>query len=75
MVDQIDSSKKPVQRSLDAPVRRVDCVVFSHVKNRRGGLRRTLGQVVKRDLMVNNISEDLVFNQDEWCCVIHITDN
>jgi len=52
-----------IQRSLEAHVRRVDCMDFNFVKRGRGRPRRRLREVVKRDLMVNNISQDLVFNQ------------
>lgn len=38
-----------------------DCMVFISVK-RRERPRRTLEEVVKRDLMINDIFEDLVFN-------------
>ena len=48
-------------RSLEAPMRRVHCMVFSPVEKGRGR-PKTLEKVVKGDLMVNNISEDLVFN-------------
>jgi len=38
-------------------------MIFSSVKRRRGRPRKILGEVVKRDLMVNNVVETLVFNQ------------
>ena len=44
-------------------VRKLYCMVFRCVK--RGGRRpkKTVGEVVKRDLMVNNISKDVVVNR------------
>jgi len=48
--------------------RRVDCIVFNPVKRMRG--KPTFEEVVKRELMVNNIFEDLIFNQAEWHHVI-----
>ena len=59
------------RRPLEAPVMRVDCMVFSLLK-KRGKRARTLEEVVNRDFMVNDIFEDLVFNQVEWFCVIHV---
>jgi len=44
----------------EVPMRRVDCRVFSPMKRRRERLR-TLEKVVKRDFVVNNIAETLVF--------------
>lgn len=43
-------------------MRRLDYMVFSHVK-RIGKLRRTFEEVVKRDLMENTILKALVFNR------------
>lgn len=37
--------------------------------------RKTLEEVIKRDLMVNNIAETLDFNQARWCRVIHVADS
>lgn len=38
-------------------------MLVSPLKGGRERRRRTLEEVVKRDLMVNNISENLVFNR------------
>ena len=59
------------RRPLEAPVMKVDCMVFSLLK-KRGKRARTLEEVVNIDFMVNDIFEDLVFNQVEWFCVIHV---
>jgi len=48
---------------MNAPLKIVYYMVFSSVKRKKGRSKRTLEEVVKRDVMVNNISEDLVFNQ------------
>jgi len=42
---------------------KVDYIVFCQVKKGRGRPRKTLVEVLKRDLKGNNIYEDLVFNQ------------
>ena len=44
-------------------VRKLYCMVFSCVKRGRRRPKKTLGEVVKRDLMANNISKDLVLNR------------
>ena len=38
-------------------------MVFSLMKRSKGRPGRTFEEIIKRDLMVNNISENLVFNQ------------
>ena len=38
------------------------------MKRRTGRPRKDLEEVVKANLMVNNISEALVFNRVEWRC-------
>ncbi|RDY08827.1 Tetratricopeptide repeat protein SKI3, partial [Mucuna pruriens] len=48
------------RRPLEALMRRLDCKVFSLVKMRRKRPKRTREEVVKRDLMMNNIFEDLI---------------
>lgn len=53
-------------------MRRLDYMDFSHVERERERPRRTLGEVVKRHLMV--ISGDLIFKETEWHHVIHVAD-
>lgn len=61
------------RRPLEAPLRRVNCMIFSLVVRGRKRPSRTLMEFVMRDLMINYISEDLVFNLDEWCYVFYVT--
>lgn len=44
-------------------MRRVGCMTFSLMKRRRERPRRTVQEVIKGDLMINNILETLAFNQ------------
>ena len=62
------------RKPLKVLVRRVDSRVFSFVKTKRGSekLKGTLEEIIIRNLTMNNIRENLVFNQ--WCYVIHVTD-
>lgn len=60
-----------VQRTpLEALVRRVGNMVFSHVKRGRERAKRTW----EDDLIINNISQNLVLDQAHWRSVIHIGD-
>ena len=51
------------RRPLESSMRRVDHMFFIPVKMVRGRPRRTLEEVIKRDVMVSNIPENLVFNE------------
>lgn len=42
-------------RLLEVLVWRVDCMVFSCTRRRRERPRRTFEEIVKKDIMVNNI--------------------
>nr|KYP62655.1 hypothetical protein KK1_017196 [Cajanus cajan] len=50
------------RRPWEASVRRVNCMFFSLMK-RRGKLKRTLEEVVNRNLMAHNIFKILIFYQ------------
>lgn len=62
------------RRPLEAPVRRVDNMFFSPVKRGRGRPKRTLGELIRHDLLLNNISENLVFDRAQWRSMIHVAD-
>ena len=49
------------RRPQEAPVRRIYCMIFNPGKRRRGRPKRTLEEIIKGDLRLNNISETLVF--------------
>lgn len=51
--------------------RKVNCMGFSPMK-RESGRPRTLNEVVKRDIMVKNISKDLISNRAKWHHGIHV---
>ena len=48
------------RRPIEALVRKVDQMVFNPIRRGRGRPKRTLGEIIKRDLELNNISEDLI---------------
>jgi len=34
--------------------------------------RMVLEEAIKREILVNNVFEDLALNQNQWHCVIHV---
>lgn len=54
------------KRPLEALMRRVDLIVFSLVEMSGGRPRRTLKEIIKRDLMIGKIPGNLVFEQVQW---------
>ena len=63
-----------LRRPLEAPVRRVDQMVFSPIRRRRGRPQRTLGEVIRRDLIINDLHQDMVFDRTQWHRLIHVAD-
>jgi hypothetical protein len=55
-------------------VRRVDNMIFSPTKRGRGRPKRTWEDLVRGDLILNNIPHNLVFDRAQWRSVIHIAD-
>lgn len=47
---------------------------FSPVKRYKGRPKRTLEKIIKKDLMGNNIFENLVYYQTQLYCMIHVAD-
>ena len=62
------------RRPLSALIRRVDQTVWSPVNRGRGRPKRTLNEVIKRDLLINNISSDMIFDRAQWRRAIHVAD-
>ena len=62
------------RRPLEASVRKVDQIVFSPIRKGRGRPKRTLGEVIKRDLWLNGISESLIHDRKQWRSLIHVAD-
>ena len=62
------------RRELDAPVIIVDQMVWSPYKRGRRRLRRTLNDIIQRDLLINNISPNMAIDQTQWRRVIHVAD-
>ena len=62
------------RRPLEAPVRKVDQMIFSPIRKGRGRPKRTLGEIIKRDLWLNGISESLIHDRKQWRSLIHVAD-
>lgn len=56
------------------PVGRVDQMKDGLKIRGRGTPRKTLGETIREDLDLHNLSEDLVFDRTHWCCLIHVAD-
>ena len=48
------------RRPLEAPVRKIDQIVFSLIKRGKGKPKKTLRDVIKRNLWLNGIFESLI---------------
>ena len=62
------------RRGLDEPVRTVDQMVWSPYKRGRGRPKRTLNDIIQRDLLINNISPSMAIDRTQWRRVIHVAD-
>ncbi|XP_054787150.1 uncharacterized protein LOC129293296 [Prosopis cineraria] len=62
------------RRPREAPVRRVEHITLSPIKRGRGRPKRTLLEVVERDLLINNISKSLINDRAQWRLAIHVAD-
>ena len=48
------------KRSIDELVRRVNQTIWSSIKRGRERLRQTLGELIERDLLVNDVPKELM---------------
>ena len=62
------------RRPLNTPVRKVDQIIWSPVNRGRERPKRTLNEVIKRDLLINNIFSDMIFDRAQWRRAIHVAD-
>ena len=62
------------RRPIDAVVRRVDQMEESQVKRGRGRLRKTIRETIRKDLEVNELNPNLVYDRTLWCHLIHVAD-
>jgi len=62
------------RRPVDAVVRRVDQMEESHVKRGRGRPRKTIRETIRKDLEVNELDPNLVYDRTLWRNLIHVAD-
>ena len=53
------------RRELDEPVRIVDQIVWSPYKRRRGRPKRTLNEIIQRDLFINELSPNMTIDRTQ----------
>ena len=62
------------RRPVDAVVRRVDQMEESQVKRGRGRPRKTIRETIRKDLEVNELDPNLVYDRTLWRNLIHVVD-
>ena len=62
------------RRPVDAVVRRVYQMEESHVKRDRGRPRKTIRETIRKDLEVNELDPNLVYDRTLWRNLIHVAD-
>ena len=62
------------RRPLDAVVRRVDQMEESRDKRGRGRPRKTIRETIRKDLEVNELDPNLVYDRILWRNLIHVAD-
>ncbi|KAF1893453.1 hypothetical protein Lal_00001931 [Lupinus albus] len=59
---------------LEVLVRRVNQIKAIPIPRGRGRLRKTIGKVIKKDLEINILSMNMIYNRVLWYRLIHVTD-
>ena len=62
------------RRPVDAVVRRVDQMEESQVKRGRGRPKKTIRETIRKDLEVNELDPNMVFDRTLWRHLIHVAD-
>jgi len=62
------------RRPVDAVVRRVDQMEESHVKRGRGRPKKTIKETIRKDLEVNELDSNLVYDRTLWRNLNHGAD-
>lgn len=60
------------KRPIDSVVWRVDQMEDSQITKGRGKLRKTIRGTIKKDLEINELDRNMVFDRTLWCHLIHI---
>jgi hypothetical protein len=62
------------RRPVDAVVRRVDQMEESQVKRGRGRHKKTIRETIRKDLEVNELDPNMIFDRTLWRHLIHVAD-
>jgi len=62
------------RRPVDAVVKRVDQMEESQVKRGRGRPRKTIRETIRKDLEVNELDSNMVYDRPLWLNLIHVAD-
>jgi hypothetical protein len=62
------------RRPVDAVIRRVDQMEESQVKRGRGRPRKTIRETIRKDLEVNELDPNMVYDRTLWHHLIHVAD-
>jgi len=63
------------EKTVDVVVRRVDQMEESQVKRGRGRPRKTIRETIRKDLEVNELDLNLVYDRTLWRHLIHVADS
>ncbi|KAF1880112.1 hypothetical protein Lal_00022241 [Lupinus albus] len=61
------------RRPVEALVKRVDQMEASPVPRGRGKLRKLIGEMIKKDLQLNALSMNMIYDRTLWRRSIHVT--
>ena len=56
------------------PVRRMDQMDDSPIAKCRGRPRKTIRETIKKDLDVNGLNINMIYDRILWCCLIYMGD-
>ena len=62
------------EKTVDVVVRRVDQMEESQVKRGRGRTRKTIRETIRKDLEINELDLNLVYDRTLWRHLIHVAD-
>ena len=63
------------RRPVEAPIRRMDQIEGSTLTRGRGRPRKTIGETVKKDLHVNGLNINMIYDRALWHRLIHVADS
>jgi len=64
------------RRLVDSVIRRIDQMEGSRTRitRGRGRHRKTIRETIRKDLEINELEKNMVFDRTLWRCLIHVAD-